>query len=182
MYNNKTKVIAIYSPSGGGKTTITSELTKIIANSKALFFDDRDYDVDSGISDLWQWYEDGADVNKFKLQLLANDIELLLSENFNYIFLDYPWGYRHSLISKYLDFLIFIDTPLDIAYARRLLRDFNNKIVMDVINDADFYLKKGRILYLYGEKMARKEANLIVDGSLPLDDIIEQIYKEIKKL
>lgn len=44
MSNNKTKVITIYSPSGGGKTIVTSEWQKRISKSSALFFDDRDYD------------------------------------------------------------------------------------------------------------------------------------------
>lgn len=181
MPDNKIKVIAVNSPSGGGKTTIVNELRKI-PKSNALFFDDRDYDNDSGIMDLLQWYKDGADVNKYNLQLLADDIDLLLHEDLDYIFLDYPWGYRHNLISKYLDFSIFIDTPLDIAYARRLLRDFKDKTVEAVLYDADFYLKQGRALYVHGEEMARKEADLVVDGSMTLDDIVEQIHKEVKKI
>ena len=180
--HNKTKVIAIYSPSGGGKTTITNQLKTRIPNSSALYFDDRNYDVDSGINDLLKWYEEGADVNRYHLQLLADDIELLLQENLDYIFLDYPFGYRHHLISKVLDFSIFIDTPLDIAFARRLLRDFQNETLETALNEADFYLKHGRTLYIYGEKMARNDADLIVDGSLSLDDIIHQIHKKIERL
>ena len=182
MKGRKTKVIAIYSPSGGGKTTIVSELMRKNPNSKALFFDDRDYDIDSGIMDLCQWYDEGADVNRYNLQLLADDIELLLLGTLDFVFLDYPWGYRHNLISKFLDFSIFVDTPLDIAFARRLLRDFKDETSEAILQDADFYLKKGRLLYVYGEKMARRDADLMVDGSKTLDDIVGKIHNEIKKL
>jgi len=75
MKNKKCKVISIYSPSGGGKTTVTRMLSEKIPNAKALYFDDRNYDNDSGIDDLYQWFENGADINLFDLRLFAEDIE-----------------------------------------------------------------------------------------------------------
>lgn len=113
MSNNKTKVITIYSPSGGGKTIVTSEWQKRISKSSALFFDDRDYDVESGIGDLCKWYAEGADVNRYNLKMLANDIDQLLKEDIDYIFLDYPFGYQQKQIASYIDFSIYINTPLD---------------------------------------------------------------------
>lgn len=154
----------------------------MVSNSKALFFDDRDYDVDSGITDLCKWFDEGADVNRYNLQLLANDIETLLEDNIDFIFLDYPWGYRHNLISKYLDYSIFIDTPLDVAFARRLLRDFKDETIEAVMQDIDFYLKRGRALYIYGDTETRKEADLIVDGNMSLKEITNEIYSKIINL
>jgi len=171
----KCMVISLYSPSGGGKTTIAHALAEKTPNSKALYFDDRDYDIDSGITDICHWYDEGADANRFDLSLLASDIERCIEDGFDYVFLDYPFGYKHALISKYLDLSIFIDTPLDIAFARRLLRDYTDKTAKEILVDTDFYLQKGRSVYLHGEKMVRDDADMIVDGSLALEKIICQI-------
>jgi uridine kinase len=40
-----------------------------------------------------------------------------------YIIFDAPLGYAHKETGQYIDFLVFIDTPLDVAMARRILRD-----------------------------------------------------------
>lgn len=37
--NKKTKIITIAAVSGGGKTTVTENLTQKLTNSKALYFD-----------------------------------------------------------------------------------------------------------------------------------------------
>ena len=125
-------IVAINAISGGGKTTTTRELQKRIPNSKALYFDDRNYDSDSGIEDICDWVEAGADINLFNLERLVDDIEKLKQENLDYIFLDYPFGYRHNRIGPYLNFSIFVDTPLDVAMARRILREYDEKIITDI--------------------------------------------------
>ena len=175
-------VISLYSPSGGGKTTITHALAEKMPNSKALYFDDRDYDSDSGITDICQWHDDGADVNRFDLSMLASDIERCIEEDFEYVILDYPFGYRHEVISKFLDFSIFIDTPLDIAFARRLLRDNTDKTTKEILCDAEFYLQKGRAVYLHGEKMVRNDADMVIDGSLALEEIVCKISDSLVNL
>ena len=175
-------IVAINAVSGGGKTTITRELQKHLPNSKALYFDDRNYDSDSGIEDTCEWVEAGADVNLWDLSRLADDIEILKKENPDFIFLDYPFGYRHSLIAPYLSYSVFIDTPLDIAMARRILREYEEKIIIDikdVLDDMKNYLERGRTAYLSGLDSGRENADFVVDGSLSVDDIIECILKKL---
>lgn len=41
-----------------------------------------------------------------------------------YIILDYPFGRDHPRFSSLIDLSVFIDTPLDVAMARRILRDY----------------------------------------------------------
>ena len=59
----KPLVIAIAAVSGGGKTTITTQLNKILPRSKVLYFDDYDFD---GLDDMCDWVERGADNNEWK--------------------------------------------------------------------------------------------------------------------
>ena len=118
-------IFSVNALAGGGKTTTTKELQKQLPNAKALYFDDRNYDSDSGIYDIVEWMNNGADVNLWDLRRLADDIDKLITENPDFIILDYPFGYNHNLIGPYLDCTVFIDTPLDINLARRIPHPVN---------------------------------------------------------
>ncbi|MBZ9687408.1 hypothetical protein G9F72_013835 [Clostridium estertheticum] len=176
MNTSKPLVIAI---SGGGKTTITTHLNKILTSSKALFFDDYEFD---GPDDICDWVERGADYKEWKLAPLVNDLFLLLSDplqSLEYILLDYPFAYIHSEMCKYIDFTIFIDAPLDIAMARRILRDFKESSIEHVLNDLNIYLSQGRFAYLEMLNTIKPNCDLIIDGSLPINVIVNQICKRI---
>jgi len=182
-------IIAINATAGGGKTTTTRELQKRLPNAKALYFDDRDYDVDSGIIDIEKWIANGADVNLWDLKRLAEDIDNLKTENLDFIVLDYPFSYSHNLIGTYLNYSVFIDTPLDITLARRILRDYDKETLIckwneeddksNLFDDINYYLKNGRNPFIYGIKKGKADADLIVDGSLELDKIVQNICEKI---
>ena len=55
-------------------------------------------------------------------------------DNFYQWVLDDPFAYYNEQIRKYIDVAFFIDTPLDIALARRILRDMGNASVHDIRN------------------------------------------------
>jgi len=173
-------IFAVNAVSGGGKTTTTRELQKRLPNAKSLYFDDRNYDSDSGIDDTVEWINNGADVNLWDLRRLADDIDKLKQENPDFIILDYPFGYRHKLIGPYLNYSVYINTPFDIALARRIIRDYDKKTAATVLfDDMRYYLKHGRKAYLYGLDEIREKADLLVDGSLSLDKIVESICAKV---
>ena len=181
MSKNTPQVIAINSISGGGKTTTTNELLRRIPNSEALYFDDRDYASVSGIFDLCKWeLEDGSDYSLWNLQALVDDIKLLMNKNLDYIFLDYPFGYLQKQISEFVSLSVYIDTPLDMAVARRILRDFKNKSVDEIVSDMEWYINRGRDSYVNSVKTSKEDADFIVDGSLSLDNICNLIIDKIK--
>lgn len=178
----KPLVIAIAAVSGGGKTTITTKLNKMLSRSKALYFDDYDFD---GPDDMCDWVERGADNNEWKLTPLINDLCSLLyntSQSLDFILLDYPFAYMNFEMREYIDFTIFIDTPLDIAMARRILRDFKESSIELVLNDMNTYLSRGRVAYLEMCKTIKPNCDLIIDGSLPVQVIVNQIYERINML
>jgi len=159
--NNVTRplIIAINSISGGGKTFVANYLHSITQNSAVLHFDDRDYDAASGISDISQWVEEGADCNKFNLSLLQSDICSLVDKQVKYIFLDYPFGRRQEQIAKYIDYLIYIDTPLDIAMARRFIRDFAQSTALIYLPTAATILKNPAMPFGTDKKQELKNRN-----------------------
>ena len=179
-------VFSVNALAGGGKTTVTKELQKQLPNAKALYFDDRNYDSDSGIDDIAKWVNEGANVNLWKLERLADDIEKLIIENPEFIVLDYPFGYKHKLIGPYLDYSIFIDTPFDIILARRILRDYDRKTMISnwtntttIFDDMEYYLEHGRKIYLHGFEAGQADADLIIDGSLSLEEIVDVISNDV---
>ena len=114
------KVIAIAAVTAGGKTSTINELKKILPNAKSLHFDD--YEFEGAVEDFHDWVVDGADYNVWNLEPLKQDILKILDDTeCEYLLLDYPFAYCHQEISEYIDNAIFIDTPLDIAMARREL-------------------------------------------------------------
>ena len=179
---NKTKIISISGVTSGGKTTTVNELLNRLPNSRALFFDDRDYAAISGITDLGEWERNGWDMSEWNLQDLVDDIEQLLQENHDYIILDYPFGYMQNEISVFISLAVFIDTPLDIAMARRMLRDFCNSSTIDIMDDMEWYLEEGRELFISSNEIQSQDADLIVDGSLSVNERCDVIIKAINFL
>ena len=91
-----------------------------------------------------------------------------------YILFDAPLGYCHQSTGKYIDFLICLDTPLDIALARRLIRDYqNDPNPQKMVQELQEYLSKSRPLFILSPE--EKTSDLIVDGSLALEEQEKQV-------
>lgn len=176
----KPLVIAIAAVSGGGKTTVTNALNSKLQSSKALYFDD--YDFEGCPEDFFQWVQDGADYNLWNTEILVKDLKCLLEEStLKYILLDYPFAYKNHKMSEYIDYAIFIDTPLDIAMARWILRDNTNKPVELLKEDLNIYLSKGRVAYLEMLKTIRPSSDFVIDGTLEIEEIVSEIIARLKE-
>jgi len=181
MNENNTKIIAISGTSGGGKTTTSAELQKRTPNSIKLSIEDGDYIKNSGITDLGKWEEDGWDVSLWNLQSLADDIEILLQKNYDYIFFDYPFGYMQKQISGFISLSVYIDTPLDVALARRTLRDCKDKSSDAILGRMNWYLKN-RHLFVLSNNFQKSDAELVIDGCLSTDAICDLILERANML
>lgn len=169
-------VIAIAAVSGGGKTIITSNHKGKLQNSKTLFFDDYDFD---GPEDIIDWIDNGGNPDEWDLLPLIRDIKKLLIEPLDYIIMDFPFAYLHSKTSEFIDYSVFIDTPFDIAMARRIIRDFKDSSIEDVLLDLDNYIIRGRRGYLDMLKTTKPNSDIIIDGTLPISDIVNIITQNI---
>ena len=169
-------VVAIAGVSGGGKTTIAKHLNEKLPNSKTLFFDDYDFD---GPDDIIEWVDKGANYDEWNLAPLIKDLEALLTETLDYIVLDFPFAYKHSKTRKLINFAVFIETPLDIALARRVIRDFTNSSNEKILIEMENYISKGRRGYLEMINTIKPISNIIVDGTLSVSEIVDKIYETI---
>lgn len=187
-------LVGISSPSGGGKTTVTRKVQELLPDSVAIFFDD--YDLDTiHPSGLRQWLEEGANYNDWKTPRLTDDLGNLKSGKTivspvdgltlkpgKYIIFDGPLGRAHAETAGFINFMVFIDTPLDVAMARRLRRDLPSLSGENSSSPADFlrgqlgaYLDYGKQACLEMEKQIKPTCDLILDGCLPADELAKAI-------
>ena len=141
------KIIAIGAVTAGGKTSLTHALKQKLPRAASLHFDD--YEFDGAVNDFSQWISDGADYNVWDLTPLKTDIEKAInSGRYDYLLLDYPFAYRNEMLKEYLDCCIFIDTPLDIALSRKILRDMKEASAEEIRSELLTYLNHARIAYI----------------------------------
>ncbi|MCH4566152.1 hypothetical protein [Bacillus sp. ES1-5] len=176
--NKKMKIITVAAVSGGGKTTVTERLSQKLTNSKALYFDS--YNFDNGPADICKWIDDGANYDEWVLTPLINDIQRSIQDSsFDYIIVDYPFAYLNSEMREVIDVTIFIDTPLDIAMARRILRDFKEDTIDEIHNDLKHYMTFARKAYLEAIHTVKPNSDIILDGSLSVSEIINHAVEEL---
>lgn len=174
------KVIAIAAVTAGGKTTVVNEIKNKLPKTAALYFDD--YSFDGEVEGFYQWTLDGADYNVWNLSPLEDDIISIKNSGlYDYLLLDYPFAYCNDKIKKYIDFSVFIDTPLDIAMARRVLRDFKDATAEEIRKDMEIYLKYARIAYVQMLKDIPPSSDYVVDGTKELGTIVDEILSVFMK-
>jgi len=185
-------VISVAAQSGGGKTAVVTALKERLDNSAVIYWDDYGDEVDP-VRDINDWAADGFDCNEWNTKPVAADVERLLNESLDYIVLDYPFGYLNECIGKYIDLAVFIDTPLDVALARRIIRDFTRRSQESDFGLADieelslagldkelrWYLTHSRSTYAKMPEMHKPVSDLIVDGTKTPDEIVEEIINAI---
>lgn len=172
------KIISIAAVSAGGKTTVVNAIIKMLPRSSALYFDE--YSFDREVEDYYQWVLDGADYNAWDLSPLKKDVEKIRNSGlYEYLLLDYPFAYKHDTIKDYIDCAIFIDTPLDIAMARRVLRDMKNASGTEIRDNMEIYLKYARIAYVQMLKDIKPSSDYVIDGTKELNEKVDDILKII---
>jgi uridine kinase len=192
-------VVGISGPSGGGKTTIAKQVAALLGAAVVLHFDDYD-NVSVHPADYAAWLAQGADYNAWQLPQLAHDVCLLkqgqairspldsrLIAPAPYVVFDAPLGRAHQATGQHIDWMVYLDTPLDIALARRLLRDDVGAGVIGIEERLErlaeklrSYLQGGRAAYLAMDTQIKPLCDQIIDGSLPATQQTQQIVTAVR--
>ena len=85
--------------------------------------------------------------------------------------------------------MVFIDTPLDVAMARRMLRTFAlaqrgnvEHVIESLIAELTAYLEYARHAYCELEKQVKTKCDLVLDGRTSIDDLARQLVDVAKHL
>lgn len=192
------QVIAICGPPGCGKSTLAAHLAQKLPGSCRIDIDDYQSFTQQSLDSLEQWVKDGADYNQFVISNLGDDLQQLKqgqpikdSAAGSPIIFETHFGRGHNDSGRYIDTLVWIDIPLDIALARNLRSfclDFANT------NDASEHHQQLHWLsqYLEGYSASirhtltlqrqhiRPAADIFVDGTQTPEQLAEQILHSIK--
>lgn len=175
------KIIAIGAVTAGGKTTVVNAIKDRLPRTTSLHFDD--YSFDGEVDDFTKWVSKRVEYyNVWDLSPLKADVERITnSGEYDYLLLDYPFAYQNKMMKDYLDCCIFIDTPLDIAMARRVLRDMKEASADDIRNEMNTYLNSTRICYVQMLTDILPTSDYVIDGANELETIINETMEIILK-
>ena len=189
-------VIAIAGHSGAGKSTVIEALVSRLGNANSLSLDA--YESSSTYPPAAKWIKDGADPNGFQTPQFDADLRALKNGKSiihpqtdeemsakRFLVIEEPLGRERDSLHNLIDFVVYIDTPLEVAYARKLLRksdflpweDNPSVFITNLRENLLWYLRVGRSFY--GEVGSRVKTNcdLIVDGTFSTEEIVEEIFK-----
>jgi uridine kinase len=203
MVRDMNYVVAVAAPIGGGKTSLVTEIANGLHDAAIVRFDHYENLTEQSVDQLIQWMENGADADAFRFPGLRRDLEKLKRgesvvdpltyvkvPSKKYIIFEMPLGREHKETAEYIDLLLWVEIPLDIALARKL-REFTGDCVRryDQVRQKDFiiwldaylenYLKAvGNILRIQKERVSVK-ADIIVDGTKDLETMTRYSIKMI---
>ena len=177
-------VIGVSAVSGGGKTRLVNELVQLLGDAVAVYFDEFD-DTTIHPPDMRAWLLEDGDYNAWHAPVLAEHLRLLKegagsasnTEPPRYIVFDAPLGRAHAETGVHIHHMVFIHTPLDVALARRLLRDGADKWGDDHLRN---YLDWTRDLFTHLVENVSSTADLILDGMLPANTLAQLTADEFK--
>lgn len=173
---NDSKVIIVSGVTASGKTTLISKLREEFPSSKVLSFDDYEIDqlpttpkIDTPLNEA---------VDQYDISLLMNDF-LKVYNNCPLIFIDFPFGNRHPVLKSYINKTFYIKTPLDIAFARQIIRDYSKKSTEDIVNWAKKYIEFARPIFIDHENYISQSADIVLDGTLSIEENIRMVKQVI---
>jgi uridine kinase len=194
-------VIAVASIIGGGKTSFVKAIAERLKDATTIHYDHYERATEESVDNLIQWMRNGADFNDFVIPKLPEDLEKLkLGESVidpltdieirsnKYIIFEMPLGKEHRLTEAYIDLLIWIEIPFDIALARKI-KEFADGFLTEHVNYKgcitwlnrylDNYLGIVRdVLQIQKEKVS-VNADIIIDGQGDIETMVQKAMDEI---
>lgn len=201
---NRPIVIAVSSVSGRGKSAVVKKLAKILEDSIAIHFDD--YETpDTYPKNPLILLENLTNFDVIQSPLLAEHLKILKNggtvttpqgevlKSARFIVYEGPLGYAQHETGQYIDFLAFIDTPLEVALARRYSRSFATshyqeksreqliRLIEELQSFTDGYLMWTRKAYQTLIDVVRPSSDLILEWDQTPEIIASGIVDALKE-
>jgi len=190
-------VLGIAGPSGSGKSTLVHKVASLLENSEKMFYDDYEPNYDKLTNDL-------AELRKGNTITYPNTNRLIQPKK--YFVIEEPTGRTRKGMNDKIDFLVYINLPLEISFTRVLLRSLAQsedeginafyetigpqfepkfsekptKLMHIMYWQLKMYLQEHRQIYLEDHLVHLKDADLIIDGMKTSDELTKKILEELK--
>jgi uridine kinase len=194
---------------GAGKTTLLGALGKSLGNPPALIFDQYDAFTEWP-QDMDQWMREGANPNLVLVPRLKADLVSLLDgvpithpldnrviQPSRFILVEEPFGIERQEIAGLIDQVVYVDVPQDVCVVRMVQRaigiygeGFESEIEGEPRDRLEYRLKSAANWlrhYMWirsGLKITeeiKKKADIIVDGLLPVGEMVQGVRAAILK-
>lgn len=190
------QVIAISGPIGAGKSSLRMALENTLPNCVSVDIDHYQSITQRSLAFVQDWMQSGANPDAFPLPRLANDLRQLRSgfpinhptngqtvAPAEVILFETPFGRLHTETAQQIDILLWIETPLDVALARKLqqfvgealhnsspsgIREFHQWIFVYLQN---YSTTIHSLMRMQQERIASR-ADVRVDGTLPINQLV----------
>ena len=197
-------VIAIAGPAGSGKSPLVRALVNQLHDASTLYFDHYEDITRKPPHELVQWIQNGADFDMFTIPGLACDLEKLklgeavadpitneTIEQRKYIVFEMPFGKAHAATAPFIDLLLWIDIPLDVALARKLrehtgmfLEHFHSDKLQECLTWMNGYLDSYLLfvhdILLIQYEQIRPGADLLINGLNDLESMSQKAVQFIR--
>ena len=185
-------VVGLSGIPGSGKTTLMRLLLRDYSQAEAVYYDRfHPGKTDAQISD---WFARTGDPNELPLSDLIGELTRRTQirpdgRGRPLVLFETAFGRAHAATGAFIDFLIWIDTPLDIALARAcrvfldsVRRDQAPNAATDFIAWLTRYMRDYpmlRAMYLTWREQLATTADLILDGTEPAEAMADAVRKAL---
>ena len=195
------RVVAVAGVAGAGKSTLARGLVDALGDAVGVHIDRYQRITNRPVREIVRWMRDGASFDEFEIPLLADHLQRLKQgvgvvdpvtmeaiPARKYVVFETHFGRAHEPTGKHIDFLVWVDTPLEVALARNV-RDLIRPLIrqpapererlMRLSEYVESYLADVRSLVLLQRERVAAEADLRVDGTGEPDDIIAAVRRAV---
>jgi len=186
--------VAISGTSGAGKSTLIAGVAAALAPVAVLRFDDYE-SVARYPPDMRVWIDEGGDCDAFETPQFDADVAALragraitlpsglIVEPAPLVLLEEPFGRQRTGMRSQIDLVVLLDTPSDVALARKVLRmiDFfeaergTDALLRHMRFFLPWYIACGRELYTTVNEGISLDCDFVLDGKLPGEELIAQM-------
>ncbi len=182
-------VVSISGPSGSGKSSLVKAVVKLLPNACSLHFDDYK-ETTKFPDDLTKWVSEGCNPNEFVTAKMIEDLQVMRNQKVEdgWVIVEEPFGRGRIAMNGLIDFVVYIDIPLEIAFARTIKRAALNVqenieisvLLRNITEFVDQYLDVSRDSYAIVNENVKKDCDLIVDGMKEIDVLANEIITALK--
>jgi uridine kinase len=198
-------IIGISGAVGAGKTSLAAELAARLGDAAVLSCDSYERVSEQPPERIIAWMERGADYDELVIPQLADDLAALkrgevvieplrrtMVKPAKHILFETNFGRAHRASGQHIDLLVWIDTPLEIALARKIQEYLGVFLAkhkpeqyrqdLEWLHEwlANYQRFTRRLLRMQRERV-RPGADIVLDGEQDQAALIEQARSEIER-